>query len=92
MVGSGRQHALLMDDASCQDAAGCTCGPSAAPLGCCRGAWPDVLSALQVESVLGDKVTEVVKGCLSLMPQNRPTMADIAEEMALRLHPGMLSP
>ena len=56
------------------------------------GAWLDVSSvlSLQVEAVLGNVVTNIVKRCLSLMPQARPTMADIAQEMALSLYPNMV--
>ena len=44
----------------------------------------------QVESVLGQDVTDVVKDCLSLLPNERPIMADIAERVALSLYRHLL--
>ena len=46
--------------------------------------------SLQVRSALGAEVTHVVKRCLSLKPDDRPTMAYIAEKMAFSLYPKML--
>ena len=37
---------------------------------------------LQVESQLGQKVTDIVARCLSMSPSNRPTMEWIVDEMA----------
>ena len=46
--------------------------------------------SLQVESVLGHDVTDIVQRCLSVVPDNRPTMAEVAEAMAPSLYPHML--
>ena len=83
-----------MDDRSCRDA---TCwlhilGPELPHFYAVE--VPDLMCqvSLQVESVLGPEVTDIVQRCLSLEPSTRPTMGDISEEMAGYLYPQMLSP
>ena len=46
--------------------------------------------SLQVESLLGHEVTDIVRRCLSLSPSNRPTMEWIVDEVAPLLLPQLL--